>query len=133
MAICLSTTITLAAAILAGSEFTLAWDHSIEHIRWEEVWRVEAGELVLDTVRVRGFGAGMEPAPGAVLKGGVWTWHPGAHHAVLRLTRSPYVPDYQWCSPGQPCRPLSEILGADDGVTEVRACEDSSEPDHIRN
>jgi hypothetical protein len=47
-------------AQLPVANFTLAWNHSIEKIRWEEDYRVTAQGLVLEQARVRGNGAGME-------------------------------------------------------------------------
>ena len=118
MALCLVN--TLAAVTLAAGDFTLAWMHSIERVRWEEVWRVDGGELVLDTVRVRGHAAGMEPAAAAVLRDGVWEWHPHTRHTLLRLTRSPYTADYEWCEGEAPCVPMSALIASDGGVTELR-------------
>lgn len=123
------------AAALAVNAFTLAWAHSIEKVRWEERWRVEAAALVLEAVRVRGFGAGMEPPAEAVLRDGVWEWRPGSRHALLRLTRSGYTADYDWCAGAalagdEPaCVPLSAILPADGGVTELRPCTMAPEPE----
>ena len=48
---------------LAATAFTLGWSHTVEHLPWQEDWRVEGGRLVLDTVRIKGSGAGMDPAP----------------------------------------------------------------------
>ncbi len=120
MAACLAT--TLAAVAVAADAFTLAWTHSIERVRWEEAWRVEGEELVLERVRVRGHGAGMEPAAGAVLQEGAWVWQPRTRHAVLRLTRSPYTADYEWCEEGRPCVSLAALIASDGGVTELRPC-----------
>lgn len=119
------------ATALAVNIFTLAWTHSIEKLRWEERWRVEAAALVLEAVRVRGFGAGMEPPAEAVLRDGVWEWRPGTRHAVLRLTRSAYTADYDWCEHGGAgggCVALAEILPSDGGVTELRPCTMASPP-----
>ncbi|HMV06309.1 MAG TPA: DUF1850 domain-containing protein, partial [Accumulibacter sp.] len=33
------------SALLAADAFTLAWTHSIEHVRWEEDWRVVGDRL----------------------------------------------------------------------------------------
>lgn len=121
MAVCLTTAV--ASVSLAVSQFTLGWTHSIEKILWEEDWRVENAVLVLDAVRVRGHGAGMEPAPEAVLHDGVWEWQPKTTHTVLRLTRSAFTADYQWCPGGGDCVPMSDVLPSDGGVTEVRACD----------
>lgn len=124
MAICLATSV--GAVALVANSFTLAWTHSIERQRWEEDWSVRAGasgaELVLEHVRVRGHGAGMEPPPGAQLHDGVWEWHPRQAHAALRLTRSGYTADYDWCTADGACRTLASILPSDGGVTEVRPC-----------
>lgn len=126
MAVCLAT--SLAAAVVAANAFTLAWTHSIERVRWEEAWRVEGEALVLERVRVRGHGAGMEPAEGAVLHDGAWAWQPRTRHAVLRLTRSAYTADYEWCVQGEACRPLGALIASDGGVTELRACPGASSP-----
>ncbi|MBR0566037.1 DUF1850 domain-containing protein [Azoarcus sp. L1K30] len=121
MAVCLANAV--AAVAVAATHFTLGWTHSIEKILWEEDWRVQDTVLVLDAVRVRGYGAGMEPAPEAVLRDGVWEWHPRTTQALLRLTRSAFTADYQWCVPGSDCVPMSEVLPSDGDVTEVRACD----------
>ena len=77
------------AAVLAIESFTLAWTHSIEKIRWEEDWRIEAGRLELLEARIRGSGAGMEPPEGAVLENGVWRYRPTlAPLERLRLAHS---------------------------------------------
>ena len=68
-------TVALALCLLAGAfaaqlevtDFTLAWTHSVERVRWEEDWRVESKRLVLIESRIKGSGAGMEPPPDAVL------------------------------------------------------------------
>lgn len=122
MAICLAT--AAASAVVAANAFTLAWTHSIERIRWEEQWVVQGAELMLAEVRIRGHGAGMEPPADARLEAGVWRWRPGTRHAALRLTRSGFTADYQWCVAGAPCVPLAEVLPPDGGVTELRACGD---------
>jgi len=60
----------------AAALFTLGWTHSIEKTRWEEEWRVTAAGLELVEARVKGSGAGMEPAEDAVLRDGWWVWRP---------------------------------------------------------
>ena len=61
------------------TEFTLAWEHSVEKTRWEESYRVDGDRLRLTAARIQGLGAGMEPPPDAVLRGGWWTWKPPPH------------------------------------------------------
>lgn len=98
------------AATLAVESFTLAWNHSIEKIRWEEDWRIEGNTLMLDEARIRGTGAGMEPPAGAVLKDGVWHYRPEVppQRSVL-LAHSPYTAPYQFCVRGN-CRTAAELM-----------------------
>jgi len=110
-----------------ATRFTLAWTHSIEKTRWEEDYRVRqdrAGQpaLRLERARIRGSGAGMEPPAGAVLRQGWYEYTPAAQpEGPLRLTRSAWTADYDWCVGGR-CRPLSELLPTDSGVTLLWAC-----------
>jgi len=110
-------------ATLPPSEFTLAWEHSVQKTRWEERYRAEGTGLVLVEARVLGSGAGMEPAPGAVLSDGVWTWRPNTRLPELRLTHSDFASDYTLCR-GDHCDRLAALVGtADDGaVVVVRPC-----------
>lgn len=105
------------SAVLAANGFTLAWMHSIEKIRWEEDWRIEAGALVITEARIRGTGAGMEPPAGAVLKDGVWHYRPMLPpQTVLRLAHSPHTAGYELCVERH-CRPLAHSLpGMDNNV-----------------
>jgi hypothetical protein len=112
------------AASLAIDSFTLTWIHSIEKIRWEEDWRIEAGALVITEARIRGSGAGMEPPPGAVLKNGVWHYRPALPpQRVLRLSHSPHAGGYTLCTVTV-CTPLADHLpGIDNTATiELREC-----------
>jgi hypothetical protein len=111
-------------AVLAGNAFTLAWTHSVEKIRWEEDWRIEAGALVISEARIRGSGAGMEPPAGSLLKDGVWHYRPDLPpQKALRLTHSPYVVGYTLCMSAA-CAPLADHLpGIDNNaVIELREC-----------
>ena len=104
--------------------FTLAWTHSIEKIRWEEDWHIEAGHLHLVEARIRGSGAGMEPPAGAVLENGVWRYTPRlAPLERLRLANSDFTADYELCVAHR-CRPLAELAGgAENEPFELHACE----------
>ncbi len=112
------------SAVLAANAFTLSWTHSIEKVRWEEDWRIEAGQLVITEARIRGSGAGMEPPAGSVLKNGSWHYRPAlSPQATLRLTHSPYTAGYELCVEGR-CRPLADHLPEVDNnaVIELRGC-----------
>jgi hypothetical protein len=118
--LCIAT--AAAVAKLAAASFTLAWNHSIEKVRWEEDYRISGGRLELVEARVKGSAAGMEPPPDAVLSGGWWHYQPRARwHSELRLTRSTYAGEYELCVDGV-CRSLAEIAPQDEGVTRVYAC-----------
>ncbi|MFI8482262.1 DUF1850 domain-containing protein [Pseudomonas sp. NPDC078700] len=119
-------------AQLPVSDFTLAWKHTIEHIRWEEDYRVTAEGLVLGEARVKGTGAGMEIPDDAVLREGSWHYHRQmAPLQPLRLGRTPEAGDYQLCF-NQRCHSASEWLGppkASQPALELWSCElDSPAP-----
>lgn len=109
------------------SEFTLAWQHSVEKIRWEEDYRIGAAGLVLDAARVRGSGAGMDIPEDAVLRDGSWHYRPQLPPLQpLRLGRSSAdsVGDYQLCTDRR-CRPFADWLGppvARQPVVELWSC-----------
>ncbi len=112
-------------ATLPAQEFTLAWEHSVQKTRWEERYRVEGRSLRLLEARIQGSGAGMEPAPGARLRDGWWTWRPATPPLpALRLTVSPFTSDYELCRRDR-CRTLRSLVAVRDGsaVVEVRPCE----------
>lgn len=111
--------------------FTLAWTHSIEKVRWEEDYAVRPGGtpsaapvLQALTARVRGSGAGMEPPPDAVLRHGWYEYTPRTVSPQgLRLTRSAFTADYDWCVDGR-CAPLSRLLPSDGDITLLTPCAD---------
>src|SRR3954468_16594885 len=85
-------------ATIPATEITVAWDHSVEKTRWEERYRVDGSSLRLTQARIQSFGAGMEPPPDATLRDGWWAWQPsGKVFPTLRLTQSPFTPDYEIC------------------------------------
>lgn len=107
--LCLSAAGLLAALPLAS--FTLAWTHSIEKIRWEEDWQLEAHQLRISSARIRGSGAGMEIPAGAVLHNGAWHYRPALHTVPqLNLQHSPFTDGYELCPPDASCRPLADWL-----------------------
>ena len=134
LGVCLTLAATLGTAAVQTvfvpvDRFTLAWMHSIEKVRWEEDYGVVAGAdpshpAVLQALqaRVRGSGAGMEPPPEAQLRDGWYHYTPQIQRPPeLRLTRSIYTADYDFCSAGR-CRPMSQLLASDGDITLLRPC-----------
>lgn len=111
--------------------FTLAWNHTIEKIRWEEDYRVSAEGLLLGEARVKGSGAGMEIPEGAELREGSWHYQRQLPPLQpLRLGRTPEAGDYQLCF-DQRCHLMSEWLGppkATQPALELWSCESGSPP-----
>ena len=114
---------------VAADRFTLAWMHSIERVRWEEDYSVQAAAsngpplLLAVRSRVHGSGAGMEPGPDAVLRDGWYEYRPAMReHTELWLTRSAYTADYELCVEGAACRPLADWLPSDGWRTRLWPC-----------
>ncbi|MFQ6559445.1 DUF1850 domain-containing protein [Pseudomonas sp. Lb2C1-1] len=98
-------------AQLPVADFTLAWNHTIEKIRWEEDYRVSEQGLVLGEARVKGNGAGMEIPDNARLENGSWHYQRQVPPLQpLKLGRTPQAGDYQLCFGGG-CRAMSHWLG----------------------
>lgn len=99
-------------AQLSISHFTLAWDHTIEKIRWEEDYHITEHGLVLEEARVRGNGAGMEIPQDARLENGSWHYRRTLPPLQpMNLGRTPEAGDYQLCV-DQQCHALSRWIGA---------------------
>lgn len=110
------------AAVLAADNFTLSWTHSVEKVEWQEDYRLIDGRLMLETARIKGSGAGMEPPDGAVRRAGWWEYHPFRSLDRLRLARSDAAGDYRVCHAGT-CVPLADLVPASAGPTiEIAAC-----------
>ena len=109
---------------LSIAAFTLAWTHSIEKTEWQEDWRVTPQGLELVQARVKGSGAGMEPAPGARLVNGWFQWQPTrvAMPQVV-LANSGAAGEWRLCANGA-CLTLSELFGHPIGanVTTMSTC-----------
>jgi hypothetical protein len=114
-----------AAKALSVVAFTLVWTHSIEKVQWQEDWRLTSRGLEITEARVKGSGAGMEPAPEARLAGGWFRWKPDRlPMREVTLGNSGAAGEWLLCAEGK-CRTLSAILGHPVGaeVTTMRACQ----------
>lgn len=74
------------AACLAGLLFSLSWTHSIEKTKWVEHWQIAGDQLVLQKTFVKGSGAGIDPAPNAVLRYGWYEWEPEEPLALASIS-----------------------------------------------
>lgn len=107
---------------LPARSFTLAWEHSVEKLLWEEDYLVVDGWLFLVTARIRGSGAGMEPPDDARLVDGRWVYRPAdPWRRSLVLAASEYGGDHLLCIEGR-CRRLAAILGDAHGPVELSPC-----------
>lgn len=98
--------------MLALPAFSLSWTHSVERTEWREDWRIDGATLVLETARVRGSGAGMDPGEGARLQDGWWVWSPDLRVPELWLAASGATgAGWQLCSDGV-CHDLGTTAGA---------------------
>jgi hypothetical protein len=113
------------------TEFTLAWEHSVQKTQWEERYRADAGGLNLVEARIQGSGAGMEPPSDAELHDGWWVWQPMLRVDRLRLTVSTHARDYRICRDGS-CTSLSRLAGpvADGGAVTIEPCVPADAPAH---
>jgi len=110
------------SATVPTSRFTLAWQHSVEKVLWEEDYLIAGGWLYATGARIRGSGAGMEPPEGGVLHDGAWRYRPASRWSrELKLARSSYTPDYLLCLDGS-CEPLSRWVPVDAGTTTLKPC-----------
>lgn len=111
MSFCLGVAFASVLAVIPAERVTLAWEHSVEKVRWEEDYVARVGRLKLMEARVKGSGAGMEVPEGAVLRNGWWHYRPvGKLLDKVVLTRSSYVKDYELCW-ASACRTLTKLLG----------------------
>ena len=115
------------AQFIPTTQFTLAWTHTIEKVRWEEDYRVlisPQGQAVLHATqaRIKGAAAGMEPPNDARWHNGWYVYSPTeSHPQQLPLMRSVYSADYEWCEHGR-CVPMSAKMPSDGDLTLLQAC-----------
>lgn len=108
--------------LLNRGEIVLAWRHSVQKTRWEEVWRETPAGMRLVEARIESSGAGMDPPDGARLEGGFWRWTPtlpALREVVLR--RSGATADYSLCEAAT-CRPMSDFLPPEADPVTLRSC-----------
>ena len=133
LGLCLGLAGTLWAQVPTDN-FTLAWNHSIEKIRWEEDYNVTSQGLVLVEARVKGTGAGMEITDDAYFKDGSWHYQPKLPTLpILRLGRTPEAGDFELCftqiSGDIQCQTMSHWIGPPNkhiAAVEVWGCDNQA-------
>jgi hypothetical protein len=114
---------------LAVAAFTLSWTHSVERTRWREDWAITPAGLQIVEARVKGSGAGMEPAEGAVLRDGWWVYVPKLPpQRTLMLAASGATGGGWTLCTAQDCLTIGATAGA---PVELRPCAEetgSSQP-----
>lgn len=112
---------------LPTTSFVLAWDHSIEKVRWEENYNIVQSslgqpQLSAGVARIKGSAAGMEPPTDAILRNGWYEYQPNPYPNVpLQLTRSGFTADYQFCFDNF-CQEMQTLLATDSGITLLYPC-----------
>jgi hypothetical protein len=102
--------------------FTLAWQHTVEKVMWEEDYVVVGAWLYITGARIRGSGAGMEPPADAVLVDGAWQYRPADRwRREVRLARSEFGSDYMVCIEGR-CRSMVEVAPGPVAATTLQSC-----------
>jgi hypothetical protein len=103
-------------------DFTLAWTHSVEKVRWEEDYVLKGRMLSLQAARIRGSGAGMEPPADAVWRDGAWHYTPASTPlARLVLANSSFGGHYDICFAGD-CRALPVAEDGPSRPTIIEPC-----------
>lgn len=110
---------------LAVAVFTLAWTHTIEKIPWEEDWRIADDRLVIQEVRLKGSGAGMEPPPEARLIDHFYRWTPKEEpraEILVRRSDAPNVGDWRLCFDGT-CHALGTLVPPKSDPVRIYPCD----------
>ena len=116
--------VAVSSALLATlpDRVTLAWQHSVEKVRWEEDYVASEGMLVLTEARIKGTGAGMEMPTDAVLANGSWHYKPRlAALPKIYISNSELPLGYDVCW-NQRCTPLRAMIGAENRLLALIPC-----------
>src|SRR5207244_12207979 len=122
MDICVSVALASAVLLRLPSPLTLAWTHSVEHFRIEEVWQAGPLGLVLRETRTEGLGAGVDLPADARRVAGTWAFTPALPpQARVQLANSRFAGGYELCSTAG-CVALNDLAGGTDAVATLTTC-----------
>jgi hypothetical protein len=117
MDICFALALSSAVLLRVPSPLTLSWQHSVEHFRIEEDYRVRGDALVLAEVRTQGVGAGIDVPRDARFDGAWWHFTPELPAlAQVHIANSAHAAGYTLCS-AEHCQRL-----ASDQALVMRPC-----------
>lgn len=110
---------------IAAAAFSIGWVHSIEKIPIRDSFVVEGDRLRLTESRIKGSGAGIEPADDARLVDGWYVWAPAdpdRDSVVLRRSGAAGTGDWTFCAAGR-CDALGTLVPAGADPVVVIACD----------
>lgn len=95
MGLCVFGHAAMLLGCLQGSQFSLQWTHSVEKTTWVEHYSIHRQRLVQTLVKIKGSGAGIDPAPHARLVDGWYQWAPTQAIVLtsIALANSEKTPD----------------------------------------
>lgn len=128
MEICLAAVLSATVLARLPAHVTLAWEHTVEKVRWEEDYVAHDRALELVEARVRGTGAGMEMPAEAELVDGAWRYRPRLpplREIYLRNTELPLGYDLCW---NGACQRMRTLIGLRDDMLVLVPCTSSSAP-----
>ena len=103
--------------------FTLAWQHTVEKVLWEEDYLVVGAWLLHDRARVSAGPApawNRRPMPSSSTAHG--SYRPADRwRREVRLARSEFGSDYLLCIEGR-CRPMADVAPGPIAATTLRSC-----------
>lgn len=108
---------------LAATAFSLSWTHSVEKTDWTENWTVQSNQLVLESARVEGSGAGIGLPDNAIRTEAGWTYTPDLPPLKRLVLASSGATVSAWtlCADGE-CFELGDSPGAGVGIWSETDC-----------
>ena len=126
MDICIAAMLSATVLARVPGNLTLAWEHTVEKVRWEEDYVARDGALELVEARIRSTGAGMEMPPEAEPANGAWRYRPRLPPLRQIYVRNIALPlGYDLCWNGV-CRRLTTLIGSRNDMLVLMPCTVSS-------
>ena len=110
-ALCIAIAAGAVMHVLPDTSVSLRWEHSVEHVPWEERYEAAPNGLRLVEARVHASGAGMDAPASARWNGEYWSYDPLLPPLdEVALANSGYVAGYRVCGARAGCFPLSRLV-----------------------